>query len=186
MKNNYLIVGLGNPGEKYKNTRHNIGFLVVEEILNRFEIIKKEYSNFFLSERFFINKEKRVKAYLMQPLTFMNNSGIAVKNFFDNYNSVELIVVHDDIDLKTGKIRVKKKSGHGGHNGIKSIINEIKSNDFYRVKIGIGRPENKEDIPQYVLSDFSKKELPIIQKSIKKSLEIILDLMFNKIKKGGS
>ena len=185
MKSKFLIVGLGNPGDKYKNTRHNIGFLVLEYLINFFElkISKNNYS--ILSERVFINKFKRVNTFFMLPLTYMNSSGIAIKEFFNNrdINAFQIIVIHDDIDMKLGKIKIKSKSGHGGHNGIKSIINELGTNDFIRVKIGIDRPSRKELIPDYVLSEFTEFEKEKIKYSIKKTANITINLLFNPIEK---
>ena len=188
MKNNLLVVGLGNPGNKYKNTRHNIGFKVLDYICNRFELLFFEENNYKYSERYFISKGLRKDVFFLYPLTYMNNSGEAIKNFCEKYkfnvnNNIDLIVIHDDIDMNIGKIKLKRKSGHGGHNGIKSIINEIGTNDFIRIKIGIGRPVNKELIPEYVLSKFSKDEIPIIKDSIKKASNILIKLFFNPIEK---
>ncbi len=188
MKSNYLVVGLGNPGANYKDTRHNIGFKVLDYIRNRFDLKFLKENNYKYSERYFISKELRVKVFFLYPLTYMNNSGKAIKYFCEKYtlklnDNINLIVVHDDIDMNIGKIKLKRKSGHGGHNGIKSIINEIKTNDFIRIKIGIGRPINKKLIPEYVLSKFSLDEISIINESIKKVSNILIKLFFNPIEK---
>ena len=185
MKNNFLIVGLGNIGEEFKKTRHNIGFLVLDFLCNLFELKIRKEDNYYISERVFINKYKEVNGFFMYPLTYMNNSGLAIKNFFQkkNFNEFSLIVIHDDIDMKLGKIKIKEKSGHGGHNGIKSIIKELGTNDFIRIKIGIGKPENKEKIPEYVLSNFSNNEYSIIIESIKKAAILAISLLFNPIEK---
>ncbi len=185
MKSNFLIVGLGNPGEKYKDTRHNIGFEVLDYISHIFELKKKKYNLYLLSERFFINKNYKVKAFFMYPLTYMNNSGLALKDFFrfNDINKFEIVVIHDDIDMKLGKIKIKKKSGHGGHNGVKSIIEHIGSEKFIKIKIGIDRPSTKELIPDYVLGKFTLNEKKIIKNTIKKVADLTVKLFFNPIEK---
>ena len=184
MKSNFLIVGLGNPGKKYEFTRHNCGFLVIQELINRFEIklIKKEF--YFLGERYFINIKKRVRAFFLMPTTYMNNSGIAVKNFINNFtDNLNIITIHDDIELPLGKIRLKRKGGHGGHNGVKSIIKEIGTDNFFRFKIGIDKPFIRDNIPNYVLSNFTEDEYKKITKSIKKTSEAVIRLLFDPVDK---
>ena len=184
MKSNFLIVGLGNPGQKYELTRHNCGFLVIQELINRFEIKLRRKSFYFLGERYFINIKKRVKAFFLMPTTFMNSSGIAVKDFLNNFtDNLNIIVIHDDIELPLGKIRLKRKGGHGGHNGVKSIIKEIGSDNFFRFKIGIGKPIKKDNIPEYVLSNFTDDEYKKIIKSLKKTSEAIIKLLFEPVDK---
>jgi len=116
----------------------------------------------------------------MYPLTYMNKSGEAVKLFFQKYGSPKrMLVIHDDIDMPLGKVRLKLKGGHGGHNGIKSIMNNIGHGNFFRIKIGIGRPENKDDIPDYVLSPFNPEERIIVDKAIDKAVKGLVKLIFN-------
>jgi len=162
-----MIVGLGNPGEQYCNNRHNAGFLVVDELAKRwtFSVSKEKwnakYCSFSLSER---------KIHALKPLTFMNLSGKAVVqhyNFF-KMDSTQLLVIHDDLDMAPGRIKLVKGGGAGGHNGIKSIANILGTKDFYRLKIGIGRPgqgEVHQDFPveKYVLGNFSDEELDIFR-----------------------
>ena len=149
-----LIVGLGNPGEKYKLTRHNIGFRTIDEL---------ESLNF-----------KGV--VLVKPKTFMNLSGKAVKKEIENYKlKIEnLIVIHDDIDLPLGKIRISKNRGAAGHKGVESIIKELKTKNFIRFRIGIcpknGKPKNPEN---FVLQKFNKEEEKIVKEVIKKTAEAI-------------
>ena len=132
----YLIVGLGNPGEKYKNTRHNIGFMVVNSIINSINptpINKPQ----FRGELY-----KKNNLFLLKPQTFMNLSGeslLIVKNYFKIEN---IIVIHDDLDLAYGVIKIKKGGGNGGHNGLKSI-DKLIGNDYIRVRIGISKPDKK-------------------------------------------
>jgi PTH1 family peptidyl-tRNA hydrolase len=188
VKSNFLVVGLGNPGDNYKDTRHNIGFKVLDYVGNRFELQFLKKNNYKYSERYFICRVNRVNVIFLYPLTYMNNSGKALKNFCEEHKlninkNIDLIVIHDDIDMNIGKVKIKRRSGHGGHNGIKSIINEIGTNDFIRIKIGIGKPVNKELIPEYVLSKFSKDEKTIIEKSIKKASNLLIRLFFNPLEK---
>ncbi len=152
-----LVVGLGNHGEYYRPTRHNIGFLVVERLA-------KENKIEFSQERFHskIGRgtiiDKRV--ILAKPLTYMNLSGKAVKELLTHYEIApkSLIVVHDDLDMEFGKIKIKEKGGHGGHNGIRSIIDTLETKDFLRLKVGIDRPVNNRGVKDYVLSSFDIKQ----------------------------
>ncbi|TAN38763.1 MAG: aminoacyl-tRNA hydrolase [Nitrospirae bacterium] len=159
----WLVVGLGNPGTRYAMTRHNIGFLVVDELTRRLGLTFKEKTD-YLHCNGSINGEKTI---FMEPLTFMNRSGSAVKNIFSKNNllSENLIVIHDDLDLDPGRIKIRKKGSSGGHKGIESIIQHLGTNVFVRIKIGIGRDPfiPTED---YVLSRFRKAELPEIKEAV--------------------
>lgn len=153
-----LIVGLGNPGHEYKNTRHNMGFMIIDNFLNEPNYQEKFNAQYF-TKTIYGNKVIFVK-----PQTFMNLSGESVVKFV-NYFKISLediLVIHDDLDLEVGTYRLKKSSGDGGHNGIKSIINNLKSNDFCRLKIGI---QMNIDIPtmDYVLGKLSLKETNALQ-----------------------
>jgi len=162
-----LIVGLGNPGKKYEKNRHNVGFLAVDYLIDKFNATK--VSSKFKGELF-----KSNDFLFLKPTTYMNLSGEAlraVKDFYKLSND-DIIVIHDDIDLKTGALKFKKGGGSGGHNGLKSIDSHI-GNDYFRVRIGVGRPERKEEVVNYVLSDFAevefeciKKLFPVIEKAI--------------------
>lgn len=166
------IIGLGNPGFEYSKTRHNIGFMIVDYLQNNFNFPKwRKEASYYLSFSELLNK----KIYLIKPQTYMNLSGIGVREFILNYSfeSKDLLIVHDDLDLELGRIRIKYNGKDGGHKGIKSIIDEINSKDFYRLRIGIGRPKSKEDIVEYVLSNFEDEERKIIDKIIKLTPEIV-------------
>jgi len=146
-----LIVGLGNPGSAYENNRHNIGFMVIDELIKR-QNAKKLSSSSFKGELF-----KFQNHFLLKPLTFMNLSGdsiVAVKNF---YKVDKVVVIHDDLDLPFGTLRFKYAGGHGGHNGLKSTDEKI-SKEYARVRMGIGKPEHKGEVASYVLGDFTEKE----------------------------
>ena len=145
-----MIVGLGNPGTKYQYTKHNIGFMVVDQIAREHQATFK-------------------------PQTFMNESGRAVgplMTYFGIYPE-ELVVIYDDLDLAVGKIRLRQKGSAGGHNGIKSIISHLNTNVFDRIKVGIGRPEGKKTVVQHVLSPFSKENQPLIEESIFQSVKAV-------------
>lgn len=154
-----LIVGLGNPGKKYNKTRHNIGFRVIEE-LKSFDLAQD-------------------KIILLKPDTFMNDSGKAVKKIlkYSKLNTRDLIVIHDDIDLPFGTIRVNKDSSSAGHKGVQSIIDELGTKDFTRIRFGI-RPERKVDTTKFVLKEFTKEEEKQLSEIIKKAVEQI-ELLFN-------
>ena len=146
-----LIVGLGNPGAAYIHNRHNIGFMVIDELIRRHNAQKLSSSS--LNGELF----KFSNYFLLKPFTFMNLSGnsiLAVKKF---YKIEEVVVIHDDLDLPFGTLRFKYGGGHGGHNGLKSTDEKI-SREYARVRLGIGKPEHKGEVASYVLSDFSKAE----------------------------
>ncbi|MCK9472648.1 aminoacyl-tRNA hydrolase [Sulfurimonas sp.] len=146
-----LIVGLGNPGPNYQHTRHNIGFMVIDELVKRNSAQKLSSSSFNAKLYKFSNN------FLLKPLTFMNLSGIAIAAVKKFYKIDEVVVVHDDLDLPFGTLRLKKGGGNGGHNGLKSADEHI-SREYIRVRMGIGKPEHKGEVSSYVLSDFSKEE----------------------------
>ncbi len=169
-----LIVGLGNPGSAYKFTRHNIGFLVVDELIKR-QNAQKISSSSFQGELF-----KFQNHFLLKPLTFMNLSGnsvIAVKKF---YKVEEVVVIHDDLDLPFGTLRFKYAGGHGGHNGLKSTDEKI-SRDYARVRMGIGKPEHKGEVASYVLGNFNKQEQEYLDEWIKKSCQAVEFLLENSL-----
>lgn len=146
-----LVVGLGNPGAAYTTTRHNIGFMVIDELCARHNPQNISKSS-FQGELF-----KYSTHYLLKPNTFMNLSGVsiaAVKNF---YKIDQVVVIHDDLDLPFGSVRFKHGGGHGGHNGLKSADESI-SKEYLRIRMGIGKPEHKGEVVSYVLNPFSKEE----------------------------
>lgn len=144
-----LIVGLGNPDSKYKNNRHNIGFMVIDKLLNDHNTITINKSS-FRGELF-----KAQNTLFLKPDTYMNLSGESVRAVCEYYKPDKIIVIHDDLDLPFGTLRYKKGGGHGGHNGLRSIDLHM-GKDYYRVRIGIGKPKDKQNVANYVLSDFPK------------------------------
>jgi len=170
----WLIVGLGNPGRKYSKTRHNVGFMVVDALSSKYSIPLKGKSKNFICGRCCIDGEDII---FLKPLTFMNRSGVAVKEAIRKYTNIEnLIVVHDDLDLDAGIIRIKKDGSAGGHKGIASVIEIIGTKDFLRLKIGIGRPD-RISAEEYVLSPFDKHERPVIKKTIEKAVDAIVAIL---------
>lgn len=157
----YLIVGLGNIGEKYQNTRHNIGFLVIDFITKNLSTTSINNPN-FKSTLF-----KSGYNLFSKPTTFMNNSGTAVRSIMDYYkvDLENVIIIHDDLDLPFGTVRYKIGGGHGGHNGLKSLDSHI-TKEYIRVRVGIGKPQDKDDVANYVLSDFSKDEFEVLNSRI--------------------
>lgn len=162
-----LVVGLGNPGKEYENTRHNVGFKFIDFYLGN-ELFKEKNSALFLEK--IINGEKVI---FLKPLTYMNDSGRAVRKYLDYYKiSVEdLLVIYDDMDFEVGKFKIKKNGSAAGHNGIKSIINNIRTEEFKRIRIGISR--SKEDKVNYVLGNFGKVEQKKLDEEFIKIKEVL-------------
>jgi PTH1 family peptidyl-tRNA hydrolase len=152
-----IIVGLGNPGKKYERTRHNAGFMAVEEVARGLhaDIAQEKYHALIGKARI-----DSIEAILVKPQTFMNNSGRSVGAIIRYTHAAlsDIVVLHDDLDLPLGTVRIKAGGGHGGHNGLRSIIEHLGSPDFIRVRIGIGRPEPDRDSADYVLSPIPAAE----------------------------
>jgi PTH1 family peptidyl-tRNA hydrolase len=166
----WLVVGLGNPGDTYAGTRHNIGFDVIDALSASWSVPIKTSTKNYIYGRGFIRDEK---VLLVKPLTFMNRSGIAVSEALRRNEEIDnIIVVYDDIDLDTGVIRIRKAGSSGGHKGVESIIAALGNNDFIRIKIGIGRSD-RIPIEQYVLKNFSKRERPVIEEAIASAAEAV-------------
>ena len=172
-----VICGLGNPGRKYTDTRHNVGFKFIDKISAeyQFNILKKDKS-----KAIYKGKIKRKECYLFKPLTYMNLSGSPLASFLHYYKIPikNLTVVHDDLDLSLGKIKVKKGGGNAGHNGLLSI-DEVIGNSYNRLRIGIGNPPSKKFVIKYILEKFNPEEKKVINKIIELSIEHI-DLLFSK------
>jgi len=171
-----LIIGLGNPCKKYEKTRHNLGFLVINELAEKMEMnnwkIKMQFNANIAQGNF-----KNEKIILAKPQTFMNNSGMAIKSIVDYYKipNENIFIIHDDIDLELGEIKVQKNRSSAGHKGVQSIINALGTKDFIRVRLGIKSIDQKTiiDTEKFVLQKFSKDEGKIIQETIKKATGMI-------------
>ena len=166
-----LIVGLGNPDSKFLNTRHNIGFWFIDSLIERLNIsftdnLKKGYLD--------VHYELGSRSLkFLKPMTFINDSGTPLNKFIKNTNILpeQIIVAYDDLDLLPGQVRLKFSGGSGGHNGIKDIIEKLGTKDFWRLKIGIGKPQHKDEVISYVLG----KPSPDDKNNIKSSIDDILN-----------
>ncbi|WP_456402667.1 aminoacyl-tRNA hydrolase [Persephonella sp.] len=169
------VIGLGNPGKKYENTRHNIGFMVVDVVAPILKCGKKKIEKCF--SHIYICEDKDI--ILAKPQTFMNNSGVAVKNILEDYNLTpeEILVIYDDLDLPLGTVKLKKKGSSGGHRGVQSIIENIRTEEFPRIKVGIGRPPNKNQVVDYVLSPFSKEEEILVDKILQHTANCVVNVV---------
>ncbi|HOJ50756.1 MAG TPA: aminoacyl-tRNA hydrolase [Spirochaetota bacterium] len=177
MKNNkeiYVVAGLGNPGIKYSNNRHNVGFRVVDLILKDMNLSLKDKNDYELAITNFNSK----KLFLLKPMMYMNLSGIPILHIvsYHRISAENLIVVYDDVDIPLGKIRIRKDGGHGGHNGVRSIIENLNKSNFIRIRIGIGKPVNQR-LENYVLSNFTPVEEPIIRESIETAKQAVYDII---------
>ncbi len=168
-----LIVGLGNPGQDYTETRHNAGFWFVEEYA-------ANCSSSFSPDKKFFGEIARVSSggtdcRILKPDTFMNHSGRSVKALMEYFNILpaEILVAHDEIDLDVGTARLKRGGGHGGHNGLRDIISQLGSKDFLRLRIGVDHPGNKDDVIDYVLHRPGRDDRNKIDDAIKRGLEVM-------------
>ncbi len=178
-----LIVGMGNPGRQYANTRHNVGFMVIDQLAEILDIKTGTMKFRSVIGEGFVYGEKVV---LAKPQTYMNLSGEAVLDMIQWYKAVpeDLMVILDDMDLPLGKLRLRKKGGAGGHNGLKSIIHLIQSEEFPRLRIGIGRPENKNIEPvDHVLGKFTVEEARIMDEAIKKAAGAVMSVLEKGVEK---
>ena len=176
----HLVVGLGNPGSKYKKTRHNVGFMLIDNIADVYSIsVSKKRPGIMFGRGSIAGMD----VILAKPTSFMNNSGPPVKKLADYFDILKkyIIVIHDDIDLELGRIKIKEKGGHGGHNGIRSLVDVFKGGDFARLRIGIGRPGDKGHVADYVLSGFYKKDSKIIEQVITRARDAVVTILCNGI-----
>ena len=160
----YLIVGLGNPGRQYEATRHNMGFDVIDKLVEEYQIPQGGVKFNAMYGKGIIGGQP---ALLMKPLSYMNLSGESVRAIMDFYKCTveDLIVVYDDIDLDVGKLRIRQKGSAGGHNGMKNIIQHVGSQEFVRIRVGVGKKPDHMDLADYVLSRFGKEDLANIRES---------------------
>ena len=177
----FLILGLGNPGPRYELTRHNVGFWVVDNLADKYNIPLRSHKYFSVYGK---GKVGGLEVVLAKPITYMNESGKAAKSLLSAFNisPKHMLVIHDDIDLPLGKIKKKFKGGDGGQRGIRSTIQSIQTREFARVRVGIGRPENKDDIVDYVLSSFDKEDSDLVSETIEQAvqtLEVVLEELNN-------
>ncbi|KMN42918.1 peptidyl-tRNA hydrolase [Bacillus sp. LK2] len=165
-----LIVGLGNPGREYELTRHNIGFMAIDELAKRWNISLNEQKFKGLFGAGFVNGEKVI---LLKPLTYMNLSGESIRPLMDYYkiDVEDFIVMYDDLDIPVGKLRLRMKGSAGGHNGVKSTISHLGTQEFQRIRMGIDRPKNGMKVVDYVLGRFTPEEISGVNQSIEKAAD---------------
>ena len=170
-----LIVGLGNPGKEYENTRHNVGFMVMDEIAKK---LNMEYNKLKFNGLYFDVNLKGQKIIFLKPQKYMNLSGEVVRDYVNYFkiNTDDILIIADDLDMPIGKIRLKKKSSSGGHNGLKNIFLNVNTIDIKRIKIGIGNNKFK-DTKDYVLSKFTNEEYRILDDYIKLASKIALEFI---------
>jgi PTH1 family peptidyl-tRNA hydrolase len=171
-----LVVGLGNPGKEYEATRHNVGWQVLDRVA-------KELSFTFSRAKFnavygeFLSEHGKV--LFLKPTTYMNRSGESVAQFvkFFKVKPSDVLLVYDDLDLPLGAVRLRLKGSSGGHRGVESVIKALGTKDFPRLRVGIGRPERKEDVVNYVLSPFKREELSTLEPALKKAADCIVEIV---------
>ncbi len=172
----YLIVGLGNPESDYANTRHNMGFDVINKISKKCDI-KVSKSKF--DALYGMGEIESNKVILVKPQTYMNLSGESIIQFkkFYKISNKNIIIIYDDIDLDLGDIRLKPKGGPGTHNGMKSVVQNLNTEDFIRVRVGIGAPEDKCDMINYVIGPIPKREKEVLEESIEKAADSVIEIL---------
>ena len=175
----FVLAGLGNPGSTYQKTRHNLGFLVADSLAPE-KFGRKKFSSFWLPAEL---EEKKV--VLLKPQTFMNRSGESVARWlqFLKLPASSLIVIHDDLDLPLGKIRIKNRGGAGGHRGVESVIAALGTQDFIRVRVGIGRPAVEMEEADYVLSEFTRAEKREVSRIVETARDAVLTILESGIDK---
>lgn len=170
----FIIAGLGNPGKEYENTRHNAGFMVMDALADKLGADISEKKHKALCGKAVIGGEKVI---LMKPQTYMNSSGEALRAASDYYkvDPENVLVIYDDISLAPGQLRVRAKGSAGGHNGIKSIIAHLGTQEFSRVRVGVGEKPPRMDLADYVLGHFSQEEKKIMESAVKEAAEAVIE-----------
>ena len=174
----YLIVGLGNPEEEYARTRHNMGFDVINKISEKYnlKVNKTKFNSLYGMGT--IGKEKVI---LVKPQTYMNLSGTAIRDFMKFYKILpeNIIVIYDDLDIEPGIIKIRKKGGAGTHNGMKSVVQEVQTENFPRIRIGIGNPKYKNDLLNFILTRIPDEEYKILEKAQENAVKAIEEILNN-------
>ncbi len=176
LENMYLIIGLGNPEEEYSHTRHNMGFDTINILAKTYgiEVTKKKFKALYGTG---IIEEQKV--ILLKPQTYMNSSGDSIIEAMDYYDipTEDIIVIYDDMDIEKGSIRIRKKGGPGSHNGMKSVVENLQTEEFTRIRIGIGKPENKQDWINYVIGKIPKQEQEILAKATEEAAKAVSEMI---------
>ena len=178
-----LVVGLGNPGDAYLKTRHNAGFMVVDEVAEAFSIplVKRKFDTIFGR-----GSVDGVEVILIKPMAFMNLSGppvLKIANYF-KILCEDMLVIHDDIDLVLGRLKINEKGGDGGHKGVRSLMDAFGGGDFVRLRVGVGRPEARISAADYVLNGFSAKEKEVLDQIITKARDAVVTILCKGTKEG--
>jgi len=171
-----VIVGLGNPGPKYTETRHNAGFWFIDEVARKYAAMLRPDKKFHGEVAKMTLQGKDI--WLLKPDTFMNRSGLAVHSLLSFYRITadQLLVAHDEIDLPPGTAKLKTAGGHGGHNGLRDIISQLGTKDFHRLRIGVGHPGSKDQVVDYVLHNASRDDRILIDRDIDDAVSVLPDL----------
>jgi PTH1 family peptidyl-tRNA hydrolase len=172
-----IIIGLGNPGKKFENTRHNVGFMAIDKFAK-----ENNFSDFELQKKFDAMVSEKENILLVKPETFMNESGVSAKKILSKKNIDDIILIHDDIDLPIGKIKIVKERGSAGHKGVESVIKAIGNKGLIRIRIGIGGLKNTEAM-KVVLKNFSEKDEKEKNKSIKNTVKALQSFIENGLEK---
>ena len=179
----HLIAGLGNPGKSYDCTRHNAGFILIDNLSDTYSInLNQKLPDVVYG----IGKIEDASVILAKPQAYMNKSGPPLSGLLNHFRIQykDMLVVHDDIDLDFGRLKIKEKGGHGGHKGLKSIIETLSGDDFIRLRIGIGRPEPEINIVDYVLAEYSQEEQSALETLINKAREAVVTVLCLGAKEG--
>lgn len=177
----YIIVGLGNPTRQYEHTRHNIGFDAIDFMIDKYRISYSGIKHRAMYGKGLVAGQKVIVA---KPVTYMNLSGEAVRQLVEYYKidpESELIVIYDDISLAPGQLRIRRKGSAGGHNGMKSIISELGTQNFIRIKLGVGEKPKDWDLADYVLSHFSKEERTLVEEAIERCAQAVTLILEDEI-----
>lgn len=175
MAHGRVVVGLGNPGPEYRDTRHNVGQRVLDLLARRLRASWRRDGSAVVARGQWRGEPVR----LIKPISFMNESGAVVAKALRRVEAgpADLILVYDDIDLPLGTVRLRMKGSHGGHNGVRSVIEALGTQEIQRVKVGIGRPDQKDDVPDHVLTSFERDEVPAVDAAVAEAAERVLDLL---------
>jgi len=178
-----LVAGLGNPGKGYRETRHNAGFMVLDKVAASFAIGLDKQKFQTQHGR---GKIEGIEVILAQPLAYMNKSGPPIKHLAGYYriSCEDLLIIHDDIDLAYGRIKIKKKGGHGGHNGLRSLMHAFGGGDFARIRIGVGRSSERISVADHVLGRYSAEELRYLDRIITRARDAVVTILTKGIAKG--
>ena len=175
MAHGRVVVGLGNPGPEYRDTRHNVGQRVLDLLARRLRASWRRDGSAVVARGQWRGEPVR----LIKPISFMNAIGPVVAKALRRVEAgpADLILVYDDIDLPLGNVRLRMKGSHGGHNGVRSVIEALGTQEIQRVKVGIGRPDQKDDVPDHVLTSFERDEVPAVDAAVAEAAERVLDLL---------